>query len=57
MNVPRSIATVVGAGKATLQECQTAYSLGDVYLMIEMISVETHNQRVVDEWAKSKGGH
>jgi hypothetical protein len=45
---------VVSANKATLQECQTVYSVEDVYLMLEIIAIDAHNRRVADDWARSK---
>lgn len=52
--MPRSIAAAISAGKATLLECQTVLSIGDVYLLLEVASVEAHNRRAAEEWAKSK---
>lgn len=46
-NVPRVIGTLVSAGKATLYELQTAYSIEDAYNMLEIVSVDHHNERVL----------
>ncbi len=54
--MPRPIAAVVAAGKATLLDCQTVLSIGDVYLLLEMAAVEAHNRRAVEEWAKAREG-
>lgn len=56
-NVPRMIGAVIspvgaGAAMATLHECDTIYSVEDVYLMLEVRAVDSHNRYVVDEWNK-----
>jgi hypothetical protein len=43
---------VVSSQIATLHECQTIYSVEDVYLMLEVISIDAHNQRAAVEWEK-----
>jgi hypothetical protein len=48
LNVPRTIATVVSSGKATLRECQEFYSVEDVYDLLEIISVDANNRRLID---------
>lgn len=47
--MPRQIAAVIQAGKATLIECQTVLSIGDVYLLLEVAAVEAHNKRAIEE--------
>jgi hypothetical protein len=37
---------VISAGKATLHECETVYSVGDVHLMLEVMAVDAHNRRI-----------
>jgi hypothetical protein len=46
-NVPRIIGTLVSSGKATLHELQTVYGVQDAYDMLEVISVDLHNERVI----------
>jgi hypothetical protein len=46
--VPRSIATVVSAGKATLHELDTVYGVEDLWLLLEVITVDAHNHRVLN---------
>lgn len=53
-NVPRPIAAVISAGKATLQECQTVYSIADVYLLLEIVAVDAHNRAKVIEHETAK---
>jgi hypothetical protein len=47
---------VISADKATLNECQTVYSVEDVYLMLEVIAVDAHNRREADDFARRKAG-
>jgi hypothetical protein len=44
---------VISSGKATLHELDTVYGLEDLYEMIEIITVDAHNQRVL---SKRRGG-
>jgi hypothetical protein len=53
--VPRVIAIIVSARKATLRELQTFYSLRDAYDLLEIISVDAVNERRVMEHAKRHG--
>lgn len=46
-NVPPVIGTIVSAGKATLHELQTVYGVEDVYDMLEVVTVDLHNERVI----------
>lgn len=41
-------------GRATLHECQTVYSVQDVYEMVEIVMVGAHNKRKVREWAEKQ---
>ena len=52
--MPRSIATVVSTGKATLYECDTVYGVEDVYDLLEVIVVDAHNKYVSEKWAQRK---
>lgn len=45
---------MVSAGKATLHECDTIYSVGDVYMMLEIVAVDAHNRARVMEWERAK---
>lgn len=49
-NLPSTIGALVSTGKATLYECETIYSIEDVYLMLEVVLVDAHNRRAADEW-------
>lgn len=46
-NVPRVIGTLVSARMATLHELQTVYSVEDAYNMLEVLSVDHHNERKI----------
>jgi hypothetical protein len=45
---------VISSGKATLLEMREKYYLEDVYNIIEIISVDTHNRLVAIEQAKKE---
>jgi hypothetical protein len=40
--------------KATLAELNSVYNLEDLYDLIEIIEVEGHNERVMNEWRKAR---
>ncbi|WAT10153.1 transglycosylase [Rouxiella badensis] len=42
-----TIASVVSSKLATLYECQTVYSLEDVYDLLEIASVDSHNTQIL----------
>jgi hypothetical protein len=44
VNVPRTLAAVVSAGKATLHELDTVYGQSDLWDMLEIIMIDGHNQ-------------
>ncbi|MES3389891.1 transcription elongation factor GreA [Enterobacter hormaechei] len=48
-NVPSTIATVISAGKATLHELDTVYGLEDLWMLIEIIQVDRHNEAVLNK--------
>ncbi|MDE9483255.1 transcription elongation factor GreA [Xenorhabdus bovienii] len=48
-NVPRTIATVLSSGKASLAELDAVYGLEDMWTMLEIIQVDNHNARVMQE--------
>ncbi len=39
---------MISAGKATLNELQTIYSVEDTHLMLEILMVDSHNQALAD---------
>ena len=43
--MPRVIAVIVSAGKATLHELQTLYSLRDAYDLVDIVVVDGANRR------------
>lgn len=45
---------MISSGKATLHELDTVLSLEDVYDILEVISVDAHNQRLLNK-RKPKG--
>ena len=45
-NLPRAIATVISAGRATLHELDTVYGVSDLYRLLEIVSVDNPNQRI-----------
>jgi hypothetical protein len=47
-NVPHSIGIVLSAKMATLHEMQTVYSIRDVYDMLEILNVDSHNQEMAN---------
>ena len=49
MNVPRVIAAVVSSRLATLVELDTVLGAEDLYMLLEILTVDAHNQRVADE--------
>jgi len=46
---------VVSSRRATLLECDTVYSVEDVYLILEVIGVDAHNKHAQFEHEKRKG--
>lgn len=38
---------MISAGKATLHELDTVYSVEDVYDLLEIMTVDAHNRRVL----------
>jgi hypothetical protein len=43
------IGAIVSSGKASLIELQTVYGLEDAYDLLEVISVDAHNRRVMNK--------
>lgn len=54
MNVPPSIGMVVSSRKATYAELSTVIGLEGLCDLIEIISVDAHNQRIVDAQNRDK---
>jgi hypothetical protein len=48
---------VVSAKQATLHECETVYSVEDVYLMLEVLMVDAHNRAVADKWHSAQAAN
>ncbi|MBR8479451.1 transcription elongation factor GreA [Burkholderia cenocepacia] len=48
-NVPRTIGAVVSRRLATLHELQTVYGQDDLHDLLEIIVVDSHNERVAME--------
>ena len=46
---------MIASGYATLHELQTIYGSEDLYDFLEVISIDAHNQRVVNELAEKEG--
>lgn len=49
VNVPQTIATVVSCRLATLHELDTVYGIEDLYCLLEINTVDNHNQMVVNK--------
>jgi hypothetical protein len=56
-NVPARIGAVISSDKrlATLHELSTVYSLEDLYDMLEVILIDSHNERLVRKWLDKQG--
>lgn len=52
MNIPKSIGAVMSAGHAKLFELETIYSVEDVYLMLEINSIDSYNRIVASKSKK-----
>lgn len=46
--MPRTIAAAVSSGLATLHELDTVYGLEDLWNLIEIHTVDTHNRNVMN---------
>lgn len=44
--------TLVSKGFCTLHELDTVYGTQDAYDMLEIIAVDSHNQRIINQPAK-----
>lgn len=54
VNVPRVIGALISGGMATLWELQSVYGIMDAYNLLEVMTVDTANQRRADKWARRK---
>jgi len=48
-NVSRAIGAAVSSGMATLRDLDEVYGLDELYDMLEIISVDAHNARVLNK--------
>jgi hypothetical protein len=46
-NVPRIIGTLVSSRLVSLHELQTVYGVADAYDLLEILSVDIHNERAI----------
>lgn len=46
--MPRSLATVISSRLATLHELDTVLGVEDLWLLLEVATVDAHNQHVVN---------
>lgn len=53
LNIPTPIAMVVSAKLATLHELDTVYSLEDMWDMLEVIAVDSHNSNLRESYGNS----
>jgi hypothetical protein len=49
VNLPRTIGAVVSSRMASLIELQTVYGVTDLYRMLEVLTVDAHNRRVLSK--------
>jgi hypothetical protein len=54
VNVPRAIGAVVSSRLATLHELDTIYGIEDLYALLEILSVDAHNQKVLAQENKQE---
>jgi hypothetical protein len=54
-NVPRLIGTLISSRLATLEQLQTVYGVQDAYDLLEVIAVDSHNERVAQARATHPG--
>ena len=54
VNVPATIGAVISSGKASLAEMSTVLGLEDVYDILEVITVDTHNRELIEEAIKAR---
>lgn len=49
VNIPSTIGAVVSNQLATLHELDTVYGLEDLYDMLEVLIIDAHNRRLLEE--------
>jgi hypothetical protein len=49
VNVPRTLGTIISAGKASMVELDTVLGTEDAYDLLEIISTDMYNQYVVNK--------
>jgi len=49
VNVPRTLGAVISAGRATLHELDTVYGCADLWDLLEIVSIDNHNQAILNE--------
>lgn len=55
VNVPRTIATVISSGKASKVELDSVLGVQDLWDLLEIIQVDAHNERVMQETQNGSG--
>ncbi|EGS3384438.1 transcription elongation factor GreA [Salmonella enterica subsp. enterica serovar Mikawasima] len=55
VNVPRTIATVISSGKASKVELDSVLGVQDLWDLLEIIQVDAHNERVMQETLNGSG--
>ncbi|EHE9160985.1 transcription elongation factor GreA [Salmonella enterica] len=55
VNVPRTIATVISSGKASKVELDSVLGVQDLWDLLEIIRVDAHNERVMQETQNGSG--
>ncbi|EDT7434784.1 transcription elongation factor GreA [Salmonella enterica subsp. enterica] len=55
VNVPRTIATVISSGKASKVELDSVLGVQDLWDLLEIIQVDAHNKRVMQETQNGSG--
>lgn len=48
VNLPPTIATVISSRIATLHELDTVYGLEDLWRLLEVLTVDSHNNSVIN---------
>ena len=48
MNVPRAVAIIVSSGHASLTELSTTLGLEDLHDLMEIVVIDSHNDRVIN---------
>ena len=51
-NVPRAVGVVISSGLASLTELSTTLGTEDLYDLVEIVMVDAHNRRMLEERAR-----